>query len=244
MPSTVNCTHHHDRKGDPMDMNDDDNNGYESNGTASKSSKKTDLMNSADYEKDSEEDTSNLASLLADDKHPLKHYMEMMANTNRSLLQYNEYTANSLKLLNCIEQKWFKEVQKKIDQKTSLRVIKNMLLNLCYRYIKITLLKNPISRPNNILIEFTIEFIKTFLEKKEDERVLTSVQQLINLKISDDIYQIELHLNPALNKILMFQRSEQTMEQIKISVIKALTYSTIRLWIRCIEKLSAFHNII
>ncbi|EER42759.1 conserved hypothetical protein [Histoplasma capsulatum H143] len=274
MPPTVNHAHHHDRKGDSMDMDDDDNDGYESDSIASKSSKKTNLTDSADYGEDSEKDTSNLAGLLTDDEHPLEYYMEMMADTNESLLQYNEYAANSLKLLNCIEQEWFNTDPQPTcipdDSKTDKAVssqegsLEEVLLNLCYRHIKITLLKNPTSGPNNILIEFTVEFIKTFLGKKEDsyvvllsllfadqaftplddERVLTSAQQLIDLKIPDNIYQIELHLDPALNEVLMFQRLKWMMEQIKISATEALMYSTIRLWIRCVGELSTFCDIV
>ncbi|EGC46846.1 C2H2 finger domain-containing protein [Histoplasma capsulatum var. duboisii H88] len=408
VPPTVNRARHHDRKGDPMDVDDDDDDGYGSDGTASKSSEETDLTDPADYGEDSEGDASDLAGLLADDEHPPEHYMEMMADTNGSLLQYNEYAANSLKLLDRIEQEWFKfcaylkrepkdmyqrmdvqmlyaffswvlnqrrgkggrrrqglkyqssldtywkifrlvyerEVQEKIDRETSLRVIKNVipklakqyhlkkgrrkksvvylddlvkvvettvtttkkkfghgrqrillclffqlagfsanrpqaLLNLCYRHIKITLLKDPAGGPNNILIEFTVEFAKTFLGEKEEttfivpeiifdpslvlsphvvllgllfadrafapldgERVLTSARQLIDLKIPDDTYQIELHLDPALNEVPVFRRSERTMERIEISATEALTYSTIRPWIRRVGELSAFRDIV
>ncbi|EGC45046.1 conserved hypothetical protein [Histoplasma capsulatum var. duboisii H88] len=103
MPSTVNCACHHDRKGDPMNMDDNNDNGYGSDGMASKFSEETDLMDSADYGEDSKRDTSDLAGLLMDDEHPLEHYMEMMADMNESLLQYNEYAANSLKLLDYIK---------------------------------------------------------------------------------------------------------------------------------------------
>lgn len=42
------------------------------------------------------------------------------------------------------------------------------LLNLCYRHIKIALLRDPAGGPNNIVIEFTIEFAKQFLGDKEE----------------------------------------------------------------------------
>ncbi|PGG95045.1 hypothetical protein AJ79_10301 [Helicocarpus griseus UAMH5409] len=155
------------------------------------------------------------------------------------------------------------------------------LLNLCYRHIKITLLKDPDGGPNNILIEFTIEFAKTFLGDKEEttfivpeiifdpslilsphvillgllfadrafasldgERIITSARQLIDLKIPEDTYQLELHLEPALNNVPVFRKSERTLEQIEISASEALTYSTIRPWIRRIGELSAFRDIV
>lgn len=42
------------------------------------------------------------------------------------------------------------------------------LLSLCYRHIKVTLIKDPEGGPNNILIEFTTEFTKQFLGEKEE----------------------------------------------------------------------------
>ncbi|OJD10483.1 hypothetical protein AJ78_08521 [Emergomyces pasteurianus Ep9510] len=150
-----------------------------------------------------------------------------------------------------------------------------MLLNLCYQHIKITLLKNPDGGLNNILIEFTVEFVKTFLEEKEkttfivpeiifdpslvlsshitllrllftdhafaplnSERVLTSARQLVDLKISEDIYQLKLHLDPALNDVPVFRKSERTLKAIKISTTDALTYGTIKPWIRRIGHVS------
>lgn len=35
-----------------------------------------------------------------------------------------------------------------------------ILLNLCYRYIKVTLLQNNLKGPHQIMLEFTMEFIK------------------------------------------------------------------------------------
>ncbi|EER36770.1 conserved hypothetical protein [Histoplasma capsulatum H143] len=142
-------------------MNDDDDDDYESDDTVFK----------------------------FNDEHPLKHYMKMIADTNESLLQYNEYVTNSLKLLNCIEQKWFKEMQKKIDWETSLRL--QILLNLCYRHIKITLLKNLIDELNNILIEFTVEFTKTFLGEKEESLIIFYTEHVSKV-IHSLIFQ---HLN-------------------------------------------------
>ncbi|OJD10026.1 hypothetical protein AJ78_08793 [Emergomyces pasteurianus Ep9510] len=155
------------------------------------------------------------------------------------------------------------------------------LLNLCYQHIKIILLKNPDDRLNNILIEFTVEFIKTFLEEKKkttfivpeiifdpslilsphvillgllfadrafaplkDERVLTLARQLIDLKILEDIYQLKLHLDPALNDVLVFRKSERTLERVEISATEALTYGTIRPWIRRVREISAFRDIV
>ncbi|OJD11104.1 hypothetical protein AJ78_08054 [Emergomyces pasteurianus Ep9510] len=155
------------------------------------------------------------------------------------------------------------------------------LLNLCYRHIKITLLKDPDGGLNNILIKFTVEFAKTFLgEKKkttfivpeiifdpslvlslhvillgllfadhafaplDGERVLTSARQLVDLKIPEDTYQLELHLNPALNDVPVFRKSERTLKAIEISATDALTYGTIKPWIRRIGEISAFRDIV
>jgi hypothetical protein len=41
------------------------------------------------------------------------------------------------------------------------------VLNLCYRHIIVTLLRDPNGGPHNILIEFTYEFTKEFLGTKE-----------------------------------------------------------------------------
>ncbi|OJD22957.1 hypothetical protein ACJ73_05688 [Blastomyces percursus] len=50
------------------------------------------------------------------------------------------------------------------------------LLSLCYRHIKLTLIKDPEGGPNNILIEFTTEFTKQFLgEKEETEFVIPEI---------------------------------------------------------------------
>lgn len=37
------------------------------------------------------------------------------------------------------------------------------ILDLCYRHIQVTLLRDPSGGPNRILLEFTFEFTKTFL---------------------------------------------------------------------------------
>ncbi|OJD20357.1 hypothetical protein ACJ73_08309 [Blastomyces percursus] len=155
------------------------------------------------------------------------------------------------------------------------------LLNLCYRHIKITLLRDPNGGPNNILIEFTVEFAKTFLGDKEEttfvvpeiifdpslilsphvfllgllfadrafallggERVLTSARQLIDLKIPEGINQLELHLDPALDDVPVFRKSERTLEGIEISATEALTYATIKLWIKRIGEIAAFRDIV
>ncbi|EDN06867.1 predicted protein [Histoplasma mississippiense (nom. inval.)] len=283
VPSPVDS----DSEEDPMDDGDGDDDD-DSDGTASDSSGETDLTDPADYGEDGKNDASDLAGLLAGDEH-LPEYPD------GSLLQYDEYAPNSRKLLDRIEQEWFKfcacvkrdpkemyqrmdvkmlytffrwvlnqrrgkggrrrqglkyqssletywkifrlvyerEMQEKIGREISLRVTKNVipklarlyhlkkgrrkksvvylddlvkvvettvtttkkkfghgrqrillclffqlagfsanrpqaLLNLCYRHIKITLLKDPDGGPNNILIEFTIEFAKTFLGEKEE----------------------------------------------------------------------------
>jgi hypothetical protein len=41
------------------------------------------------------------------------------------------------------------------------------ILNLCYRHIVVTLLRDPNGGPHRILIEFTYEFTKQFLGKKD-----------------------------------------------------------------------------
>lgn len=41
------------------------------------------------------------------------------------------------------------------------------LLELCYRHIRVTLLRDPTGGPNQILLEFTFEFTKTFLGTKD-----------------------------------------------------------------------------
>ena len=42
-----------------------------------------------------------------------------------------------------------------------------VLLNLCYCYIVVTLLRHPKGRPYCIVIEFTCEFTKQFLGQKD-----------------------------------------------------------------------------
>ncbi|OJD22915.1 hypothetical protein ACJ73_05741 [Blastomyces percursus] len=155
------------------------------------------------------------------------------------------------------------------------------LLNLCYRHIKVTLLKDPDGGPNKILIEFIIEFAKTFRGDKEEttyivpeiifdpslilsphvallgllfagrafapldgERVLTSARELLDLVISEDNYRLELPLDPALDNIPVFRKSERTLEQVKISTTEALTYGTIKPWIKSIGEISAFREIL
>src|SRR5438045_1997724 len=41
------------------------------------------------------------------------------------------------------------------------------LLNLCYRHIVVTLLRDPKGGPNRVLLEFTFEFTKQYLGLKE-----------------------------------------------------------------------------
>ncbi|OJD10025.1 hypothetical protein AJ78_08792 [Emergomyces pasteurianus Ep9510] len=104
-PSPVNSDSEDDSEGDPMDVDDGDD---DSDDTASDSSGETDLTDPADYGGDGKNGTSELTDLLADDEHPSEYYMEMMNNLDGSLLQYDEYAPNSLKLLDRIEQEWFK----------------------------------------------------------------------------------------------------------------------------------------
>ncbi|OAT14320.1 hypothetical protein BDBG_17996 [Blastomyces gilchristii SLH14081] len=52
-----------------MDMDDNDDDNDDSDSMASASSRETNLMNSANYRKDSKNDTSNLTGLLTGDKH-------------------------------------------------------------------------------------------------------------------------------------------------------------------------------
>ncbi|EQL33561.1 hypothetical protein BDFG_04487 [Blastomyces dermatitidis ATCC 26199] len=100
IPSPVDS----DSAEDMMDMDDDDGDDDDSDGTASDSSEETNLMNPANYREDSKNDTSNLAGLLAGDKHLPEYYMNMMTDPDESLLQYNEYMSNSQKLLDHIKQ--------------------------------------------------------------------------------------------------------------------------------------------
>ncbi|KAL2368264.1 hypothetical protein RJZ57_007359 [Blastomyces gilchristii] len=89
---------------DMMDMDDNDDNNDDSDSMASASSRETNLMNSANYRKDSKNDTSNLTGLLTGDKHLSEYYINIMTDSDEFLLQYNEYVSNSQKLLDCIEQ--------------------------------------------------------------------------------------------------------------------------------------------
>jgi hypothetical protein len=41
------------------------------------------------------------------------------------------------------------------------------LLNLCYRHIMVTLIRDPKGGPHNIVLEFTFEFTKEYLGMKE-----------------------------------------------------------------------------
>jgi hypothetical protein len=41
------------------------------------------------------------------------------------------------------------------------------LLDLCYRHIRVTLLRDPEGGPNQILLEFTFEFTKEYLGSKD-----------------------------------------------------------------------------
>jgi hypothetical protein len=41
------------------------------------------------------------------------------------------------------------------------------MLNLCYRHISVTLLRDPEGGPNRVLLEFTFEFTKSFLGAKD-----------------------------------------------------------------------------
>jgi hypothetical protein len=41
------------------------------------------------------------------------------------------------------------------------------ILDLCYRHIMVTLLRDPGGGPNRILLEFTFEFTKNFLGIKD-----------------------------------------------------------------------------
>ena len=41
------------------------------------------------------------------------------------------------------------------------------LLNLCYRHIKVTLIRDPEGGPHKIVLEFTFEFTKEYLGMKE-----------------------------------------------------------------------------
>lgn len=112
VPSLVNCDSEDDSEKETMDVDDDDN----SDDTASDSSRETDLTDPADFGEDRpaddgedcQNDAEDLAGLLADDEHPPEYYMEIMNNLDESLLQYDEYAPNSLKLLDRIEQEWFK----------------------------------------------------------------------------------------------------------------------------------------
>ncbi|KKZ63957.1 hypothetical protein EMCG_01711 [[Emmonsia] crescens] len=87
---------------DTMDVDDGDGDDDDSDGTASDSSGETNLTDPADYREDGKNDASDLAGLLAGNKHLPELY------GYRSSLQYNEYMPNSRKLLDRIEQEWFK----------------------------------------------------------------------------------------------------------------------------------------
>ncbi|EQL30678.1 hypothetical protein BDFG_06832 [Blastomyces dermatitidis ATCC 26199] len=108
VPSPVNSYSEEDQ----MDVNNSDGDNDYSDAMASdfNSSEETDLMDPADYREDSKNDTSDLTGLLAGDEHLSEYYVNMMTNSDRSLLQYNEYMPNSWKLLNRVEQEWFKQI--------------------------------------------------------------------------------------------------------------------------------------
>jgi Protein of unknown function (DUF3435) len=42
------------------------------------------------------------------------------------------------------------------------------LLGLCYRHIKVTLLRDDLGGPHQIMLEFTVEFTKQFLDPKQE----------------------------------------------------------------------------
>ncbi|OJD28093.1 hypothetical protein ACJ73_00490 [Blastomyces percursus] len=246
----------------------------------------------------------------------------MMSNLDQSLLQYDEYAPTSLKLLDRIEQEWFKfcasvkqnpkEMYQQMDVipklaklyrlKKGRRKKSVVYLDDLVRIVETTVTttkkkfgvaesvlpahqdnhpEGPNGGPNNILIEFTVEFAKTFLGDEEEttfvvqeiifdpspilsphvfllgllfadrafallggERILTSARQLIDLKIPEGINQLKLHLDPALDDVPVIRKSERTLEGIEISATEALTYATIKLWIKRIGEIAAFRDIV
>lgn len=78
----------------------------------------------------------------------------------------------------------------------------------------------------------------------DGERILTSARQLLDLEIPDDTYQLELHLEPALDDVPVFRKSVRTLERIEISDTEALRYSTIKPWITRIGEILTFRAIL
>ncbi|KAK2740142.1 hypothetical protein FQN57_006257 [Myotisia sp. PD_48] len=141
---------------------------------ASDKSDLTNLTDPDDYMNGEEEDTkdaNDLAELLADNEHPPEYYLGLLTAVDDSLLKYTPYAPSSVEV-----------PQTSINSKHRSKSVVHLddllagfsanrptaLLKLCYRHIKVTLLKDPEGGPNNILIEFTIEFAKQFLGEKEE----------------------------------------------------------------------------
>lgn len=78
----------------------------------------------------------------------------------------------------------------------------------------------------------------------DGERVLTSASQLLDLDIPEDTYQLEFRLDPALADVPVLRRSEQTLDGIRISDVKPLTYSILLPWVKCIGKISTILGIV
>jgi hypothetical protein len=53
------------------------------------------------------------------------------------------------------------------------------LLSLCYRHIKVTLLRDPEGGPHRVLLEFTFEFTKEFLGVKDLYVIVIPIIELV-----------------------------------------------------------------
>ncbi|KAI2959645.1 hypothetical protein CBS147352_10781 [Aspergillus niger] len=143
------------------------------------------------------------------------------------------------------------------------------ILDLRYRHIRVSLLRDPQGGPHRIIIEFTFEFTKEWLGTKdantyilpeiifdpslvlsphvfllglifadrafdrcEGEEVLVSASQIPRLRIPDERNELPLHIDPALDDVPIFRKSERTLQGISISPDEPLPYSTIEPWVK------------
>ncbi|KAL6228990.1 hypothetical protein BDW75DRAFT_235532 [Aspergillus navahoensis] len=136
------------------------------------------------------------------------------------------------------------------------------ILNLRYRHIQVSLLRDPQGGPHRIVIEFTFEFTKEWLGAKDantyilpeiiydpslvlmdGEEVLVSAGQLPGLQIREEYNELPLQLDSALNDVPVFRMSDSTLQGISISPNEPLPYSTLLPWVKTIGAITGFRQV-
>jgi len=80
-------------------------------------------------------------------------------------------------------------------------------------------------------------------KRVEGQEVLFSANQLPRLTIPEDCNELPLLLDPALDDVPLFRKTERSLQGMSISPDKPLPYSTLLPWVKTIGVITGFRQV-